>query len=133
MCSSPQVLLNRSASLLADPCRPHWCLNRLKPLSCSGSLLDIPVFVQQDRPLPWDLPPPLGLRGSEAHLALALAALPQPGLPLWLGRDGRCRRCVVVGNGGVLHGSHLGAHIDQYDVIIRFVEQMGNQNDDSVA
>ncbi|XP_034008370.1 ST3 beta-galactoside alpha-2,3-sialyltransferase 7 [Trematomus bernacchii] len=113
------VLLNQSASLLSDPCQPCWCLNHLKPLPCSAGLLDIPVFVQQDRPVPWDLSPPLGLQGSEEHLALALASLPQPGLPPSLRRDGSCRRCVVVGNGGVLHGSHLGPHIDQYDVIIR--------------
>lgn len=113
------VLLNRSASLLSGPCQPSWCLNHLKPLACSAGLLDIPVFVQQDRSVPWDLSPPLGLQGSEEHLALALASLPQPGLPPSMRREGRCSRCVVVGNGGVLHGSHLGSHIDQYDVIIR--------------
>lgn len=126
MCSSPQVLLNQSASLLADPCRPRWCLNRLWPLFCSRGLLNIPVFVQQDGPVSWDLQPPLGFQGCEEHLALALASLPQPGLPPLLSRDGSCRRCVVVGSGGVLHGSHLGTHIDQYDIIIRFVEQMEN-------
>ncbi|XP_023261581.1 lactosylceramide alpha-2,3-sialyltransferase-like isoform X2 [Seriola lalandi dorsalis] len=113
------VLLNRSASLLSDPCQPRWCLNHLKPLSCSAGLQDIPVFVQQDRPVSWDLAPPLGLQGSEEHLALALASLPEPGLPPSLRREGSCRRCMVVGSGGVLHGSHLGAHIDQYDIIIR--------------
>ncbi|XP_067466185.1 ST3 beta-galactoside alpha-2,3-sialyltransferase 7 isoform X1 [Thunnus thynnus] len=113
------ALLNRSASLLSGPCQPHWCLNHLKPLSCSAGLQDIPVFVQQDRSVPSDLPPPLGLQGSKEHLTLALASLPQPGLPPSLKREGSCRRCVVVGSGGVLHGSHLGSHIDQYDIIIR--------------
>ncbi|XP_075933080.1 ST3 beta-galactoside alpha-2,3-sialyltransferase 7 [Anarhichas minor] len=113
------VLLNQSASLLSGPCQPRWCLNHLKPLSCCAGLLDIPVFVQQERSVPWDLSPPLGLQGSEEHLALALASLPQPGLPPSLKREGNCRRCVVVGSGGVLHGSHLGSHIDQYDIIIR--------------
>ncbi|XP_008277966.1 ST3 beta-galactoside alpha-2,3-sialyltransferase 7 [Stegastes partitus] len=113
------LLLNRSASLLSDPCQPRWCLDHLKPLSCSEGLLDIPVFVQQDRPASWNLSPPLGLQGSEEHLALALASLPQPGLPPTLKREGSCRRCVVVGSGGILHGSYLGAHIDQYDIIIR--------------
>lgn len=113
------VLLNRSASLLSAPCRPGWCLNHLKPLACSPGLLDIPVFVQRDGLVPSDLPPPLGFQGSERHLAQALASLPQPGLPPSLGSGGRCRRCMVVGSGGVLHGSHLGSHIDRYDVIIR--------------
>lgn len=117
---SLQVLQNRSASLLSGPCEPHWCVNHLKPLAYSTGLLDIPVFVQQERLVPWDLPPPFGLQGSEKHLALALASLPQPGLPPSLSGEGRCRRCVVVGNGGVLHGSHLGSHIDQYDIIIRY-------------
>lgn len=127
MCSSLQILFNRSASLLSDPCRPRWCLTRLERLPCPEGLLDIPVFVQRDVPRSWDLPPPLGLQGSEEHLARALASLPRPGPPPSLGRDGSCRRCVVVGSGGVLHGSHLGAHIDQYDVIIRFVERLVNE------
>lgn len=113
------ALLNQSASLLSCPCRPRWCLTHLKHLACSAGLLDIPVFVQQDRPVPWELSPPLGLQGSEEHLALALASLPQPGLPPSLKGEGECKRCVVVGSGGVLYGSHLGSHIDQYDVIIR--------------
>ncbi|XP_076599938.1 ST3 beta-galactoside alpha-2,3-sialyltransferase 7 [Chaetodon auriga] len=111
------ALLNRSASLLSRPCQPHWCPNRLRPLACCASLLDIPAFLQAERP--WDLSPPQGLRGVEEHLALALASLPQPGLPSWLKGEGSCRRCVVVGSGGVLHGSHLGSHIDQHDIIIR--------------
>lgn len=113
------ALLNRSATLLSSPCQPQWCLTRLKPLSCSAGLQEIPVFVQEKDSVSWDLPPPLGLRGSEEHLALALASLPQPGLPPSLSREGGCRRCVVVGSGGVLYGSHLGSHIDQYDIIIR--------------
>lgn len=115
-----QVLLNHSASLLSHPCQPHWCLNHLKPLSFSKRLLDIPVFVQQGRPAEWALGPPLGLHGSEEHLALTLASMPEPGLPPSLKTKDSCRRCVVVGNGGVLQGSHLGPHIDQYDVIIRY-------------
>lgn len=113
------VLLNQSASLLSSPCQPQWCLTHLKPLSCSAELLNIPVFVQQECPMLWERAPPLGLQGSEGLLALALASLPQPGLPSSLSRTSHCRRCVVVGNGGVLHRSHLGAHIDQYDIIIR--------------
>lgn len=117
--SSSQILFNSSTALLSGPCQPRWCLDHLKSLSCSSGLMDIPVFVQQDRRVSWDLSPPLGLQGSEEHLALALASLPQHGLPPSLRREGSCRRCMVVGNGGVLHGSHLGSHIDQYDVIIR--------------
>ncbi|XP_056147372.1 ST3 beta-galactoside alpha-2,3-sialyltransferase 7 [Lampris incognitus] len=114
------VLLNQSASLLSSPCQPRWCLDHLKPLSCSTDLLNVPVFVGlEERQVAWDLPPPLGLRGTEEQLALALSFLPQLGQPASLERESGCRRCVVVGSGGLLHGSHLGSHIDQYDTIIR--------------
>ncbi|KAK7930854.1 hypothetical protein WMY93_007249 [Mugilogobius chulae] len=113
------ALLNVSAALLSRPCQPRWCLTHLKPLSCSPGLLDIPVFVQEERSMLWERPPPLGFQGSEEHLALTLASLPQLGLPSYLSKEGSCRRCVVMGNGGVLYGSHLGSHIDQYDIIIR--------------
>ncbi|CAB1338492.1 unnamed protein product [Coregonus sp. 'balchen'] len=120
------VILNRSASLLVQPCQPGRCVSRLLSLDSSSDLQDIPVFLQQgvaaDRPIPWDLPPPLGLHGCDESVARALASLTHPGLPPYLegrGESGCCRRCVVVGSGGVLHGSNLGSHIDQYDVIIR--------------
>ncbi|XP_077469115.1 ST3 beta-galactoside alpha-2,3-sialyltransferase 7 [Stigmatopora argus] len=115
-----QDVLNHSASLLSGRCRRHWCVEHLKQLPCSSALTDIPVFLRREgRAAAWDESPPLGLRGSQEHLARALASLPKPGLPWSLHRGGRCTRCVVVGSGGVLHGSRLGTHIDQYDVIIR--------------
>ncbi|XP_055745874.1 ST3 beta-galactoside alpha-2,3-sialyltransferase 7 isoform X2 [Salvelinus fontinalis] len=108
------------------PCHPGWCVSHLLSLDSSLDLQDIPVFLQSgiaaDRRIPWDLAPPLGLQGCDESVARALASLTHPGLPPSLegrGRGGGCRRCVVVGSGGVLHGSHLGSHIDQYDVIIR--------------
>ncbi|XP_077585977.1 ST3 beta-galactoside alpha-2,3-sialyltransferase 7 isoform X2 [Stigmatopora nigra] len=113
-------VLNRSASLLSGRCHRHWCVEHLKQLPCSSALTDIPVFLRREgSAAAWDESPPLGLRGCQEHLARALASLPKPGLPWSLHRGGRCTRCVVVGSGGVLHGSRLGAHIDQYDVIIR--------------
>ncbi|XP_077351650.1 ST3 beta-galactoside alpha-2,3-sialyltransferase 7 isoform X3 [Festucalex cinctus] len=115
-----EEVLNRSAWLLSSRCHRRWCVERLKRLPCASALTDIPVFLQQEGSAAfWDTPPPLGLQGSREHLARALASLPQPGPPRSLRRDGGCRRCVVVGSGGILHGSHLGSHIDQYDVIIR--------------
>ncbi|XP_058242555.1 ST3 beta-galactoside alpha-2,3-sialyltransferase 7 isoform X2 [Hemibagrus wyckioides] len=64
----------------------------------------------------WEMAPPLGLLGSEGTLAQALTVLPHSGLPSF---PDSCRRCMVVGSGGILHGKHLGAHIDKYDIIIR--------------
>ncbi|XP_055745875.1 ST3 beta-galactoside alpha-2,3-sialyltransferase 7 isoform X3 [Salvelinus fontinalis] len=93
------VLLNRSASLLLQPCHPGWCVSHLLSLDSSLDLQDIPVFLQSgiaaDRRIPWDLAPPLGLQGCDESVARALASLTHPGLPPSLegrGRGGGCRR-----------------------------------------
>lgn len=36
----------------------------------------------------------------------------------------KCRRCVVIGNGGILRGLELGLLIDRFDVVIRLGTQM---------
>ncbi|CAL8366327.1 unnamed protein product [Gadus morhua 'NCC'] len=96
------ALLNLSADLLSGPCLPQWGRDRLRTLSCSGGLLGLaPVFVE----------------GPQEEVEGGGGDGPPGSSPLRWG--GGCRRCVVVGSGGVLHGSHLGSSIDQYDVIIR--------------
>ncbi|XP_077092514.1 ST3 beta-galactoside alpha-2,3-sialyltransferase 7 [Siphateles boraxobius] len=109
------ALLNQSAALLSRSCRSGWSVERVMTLPTPAGLLKIPVFLEnctQD----WALPPPLGLQGSEEMVAQALKTLPYTGLPT--GAE-TCRRCVVVGSGGILRGKNLGPHIDQYNIIIR--------------
>ncbi|KAL4641044.1 lactosylceramide alpha-2,3-sialyltransferase-like [Arapaima gigas] len=111
------MLLNRSAAVLSRECRRGWSTKRLHALPTRPPLLEVPVFLERGiRGI--GLPPPLGLQGSEETATRALKTLPQTGLAPLLESRG-CRRCVVVGSGGVLHGSRLGTHIDQYDIIIR--------------
>ncbi|MEE6468280.1 hypothetical protein FKM82_008239 [Ascaphus truei] len=49
---------------------------------------------------------------------LALKRLPKCYIPDEI-RNISCKKCIVVGNGGVLRNSTLGKKIDTYDVIIR--------------
>ncbi|KAJ8360284.1 hypothetical protein SKAU_G00168090 [Synaphobranchus kaupii] len=111
------VLLNRSAAFLSRACRLGWCGEHLRVTELCPSLQEVQPFLQEGH-APWRHTPPLGLRGSEERADRALRALPHAGPPPGFG-GGVCSRCVVVGSGGVLHGRRLGAHIDQYDVIIR--------------
>lgn len=113
-----KVLFNRSAALLEGQCRKGWSLSQLGVVPFADRLKDVGVFLQDAEAGPWELFPPLGLRGAEQTLAGALSVLRESGLPAQL-NSSPCRRCVVVGSGGVLHGSQLGKHIDQYDIIIR--------------
>ncbi|XP_026880531.2 ST3 beta-galactoside alpha-2,3-sialyltransferase 7 [Electrophorus electricus] len=113
--STDEDVLKHSAAMLARTCNSGWAVARLKKMPGFRSLLEIPVFLQNATG-GWDLAPPLGLQGSEEMLAHTLSALPLSGLPF---SPDRCRRCIVVGSGGILRGKHLGDHIDKYDIIIR--------------
>ncbi|XP_072534080.1 ST3 beta-galactoside alpha-2,3-sialyltransferase 7 isoform X3 [Salminus brasiliensis] len=107
----------------------NFALSFVLLLGCYSALL-VPAYLPTQQPIwsertteesmnktgHWELAPPLGLQGSEEPLARTLRALPHSGLP---SIQKSCRRCVVVGSGGVLHGKQLGAHIDKYDIIIR--------------
>nr|XP_058151992.1 type 2 lactosamine alpha-2,3-sialyltransferase isoform X1 [Dasypus novemcinctus] len=61
---------------------------------------------------------PYGIKSSEGYVRLALSKLQS--CDLFDEFDNMpCKRCVVVGNGGVLKNKTLGEKIDSYDVIIR--------------
>ncbi|NXR37430.1 SIAT9 sialyltransferase, partial [Zosterops hypoxanthus] len=47
-----------------------------------------------------------------------LELLPEHDLPEHL-KSKPCKRCVVVGSGGVLHGLELGDLLNQFDIVIR--------------
>ncbi|NWI30648.1 SIAT9 sialyltransferase, partial [Sula dactylatra] len=47
-----------------------------------------------------------------------LELLPEHDLPEDL-KSKHCKRCVVVGSGGILHGSELGHLLNQFDIVIR--------------
>ncbi|CAJ0938980.1 unnamed protein product [Ranitomeya imitator] len=55
---------------------------------------------------------------TERYFDVAMKKLPKCDLPDEI-RNISCKKCVVVGNGGVLRNSTLGKKIDGYDVIIR--------------
>ncbi|XP_018104327.1 type 2 lactosamine alpha-2,3-sialyltransferase isoform X2 [Xenopus laevis] len=61
---------------------------------------------------------PYGTRRGDRFFDLALKNLPQCKLPEEI-KNISCKKCVVVGNGGVLRNSSLGKTIDSYDIIIR--------------
>ncbi|NP_001279511.1 ST3 beta-galactoside alpha-2,3-sialyltransferase 7 [Callorhinchus milii] len=115
-------LHNQTAQILAQRCRPNSSQVKLYARYPTKRLMQVPVFVEE-RGLPGSqdtLPykPPYGFQGCEEQLQEILSMLPETGLPERLGPVG-CRRCVVVGNGGILIGSKLGPYIDQHHIVIR--------------
>ncbi|XP_059358180.1 ST3 beta-galactoside alpha-2,3-sialyltransferase 3b isoform X2 [Carassius carassius] len=65
--------------------------------------------------------PPFGFKTQERIIDVILTATKNYGLGPDI--DGlSCKRCIIVGNGGILSNKSLGSRIDEYDVVIRLNE-----------
>ncbi|XP_064418219.1 ST3 beta-galactoside alpha-2,3-sialyltransferase 7 [Latimeria chalumnae] len=115
-----QALHNQTAVLLSRPCQAQFSQRKLSELYPGKVPRNLSVFVEAWEPEGSRYRPPFGFRGCEEELRQALAVLlPVTRLPSSQLPAPACRRCVVVGSAGILHGSRLGAYIDQHDIIIR--------------
>ncbi|XP_027864152.1 lactosylceramide alpha-2,3-sialyltransferase [Xiphophorus couchianus] len=117
-----QLVHENARRVLEGRCRPRGSREKLLALfpSASGA---VQPFLWRDQPIPARLllyPPPFGFKGLKGKvenlLTLLPAAHPDPGPEE---AAGKCRRCVVVGNGGVLKGLELGQQIDRFHTVIR--------------
>ncbi|XP_059202827.1 lactosylceramide alpha-2,3-sialyltransferase [Centropristis striata] len=108
--------------VVESPCRPSSTRRSLLDRLPASSHMTGP-FLWKDVPLPDDLflyPPPFGFRGLQSKVEYLLKQLPDSdSLPQLEKASEECRRCVVVGNGGILKGLELGPLIDRFDTIIR--------------
>ncbi|XP_067858790.1 lactosylceramide alpha-2,3-sialyltransferase-like [Heptranchias perlo] len=114
-------LHNQSQKIVSSPCEPNSSQSKLSALYPGKQLNRIPVFVQNGKiPHPGAAfyEPPFGFKGCEEQLQEIMELLPQAGLPKNLA-PASCKRCIVVGNGGILRGTRLGAYIDQHNIVIR--------------
>ncbi|XP_077784929.1 CMP-N-acetylneuraminate-beta-1,4-galactoside alpha-2,3-sialyltransferase isoform X6 [Podarcis muralis] len=65
-----------------------------------------------------DFVPPFGIKGQDNLIKAILSATKDYRLTPALDSLS-CRRCVIVGNGGILANKSLGLKIDDYDIVIR--------------
>ncbi|XP_073704902.1 ST3 beta-galactoside alpha-2,3-sialyltransferase 3b isoform X1 [Garra rufa] len=65
--------------------------------------------------------PPFGFKTQERIIDVILTATKTYGLGPDLDSLS-CKRCIIVGNGGILSNKSLGSRIDEYDVVIRLNE-----------
>ncbi|XP_059543937.1 type 2 lactosamine alpha-2,3-sialyltransferase isoform X4 [Myotis daubentonii] len=90
----------------------YW-FHQFHPFLCAADFKKLASLYGSDK---FDLP--YGIRTSAEYFRLALSKLQS--CDLFDEFDNvPCKRCVVVGNGGVLKNKTLGETIDSYDVIIR--------------
>ncbi|KAL1280113.1 hypothetical protein QQF64_014713, partial [Cirrhinus molitorella] len=65
--------------------------------------------------------PPFGFKTQERIIDVILTATKTYGLGPDLDSLS-CKRCIIVGNGGILSNKSLGSRIDEYDIVIRLNE-----------
>uniref|UniRef100_A0A8C5Y0S8 Lactosylceramide alpha-2,3-sialyltransferase n=1 Tax=Microcebus murinus TaxID=30608 RepID=A0A8C5Y0S8_MICMU len=123
--------------VLQKECRPKFAETSMALLFKHRYSADLPPFVQKapkasEAEDKYD--PPFGFRKFSSKVQTLLELLPEHDFPEHL-KAKSCRRCVVVGSGGVLHGLGLGHSLNQFDVVIRlnnapvegYSEHVGNK------
>ncbi|XP_059840018.1 CMP-N-acetylneuraminate-beta-1,4-galactoside alpha-2,3-sialyltransferase-like isoform X2 [Hypanus sabinus] len=68
-----------------------------------------------------DFVPPFGIKGQEAVIQKILGITKHYTLTSSLDSLS-CKRCIIMGNGGIVANKSLGSRIDEYDVVIRLNE-----------
>lgn len=109
--------------VLQKECRPRHAERTMAKLFEDKYSTNLEPFVQKvptasEAELKYD--PPFGFRKFSGQVQSLLDMLPERDLPEQL-KAKHCKRCVVVGNGGILHGLELGNALNQFDVVIRYV------------
>ncbi|XP_063057495.1 ST3 beta-galactoside alpha-2,3-sialyltransferase 3a isoform X2 [Engraulis encrasicolus] len=67
--------------------------------------------------------PPFGVKTQERIIEAILSATQNYGLGSDLDSLS-CKKCIIIGNGGILSNKSLGAVIDEYDVVVRLNEAL---------
>ncbi|KTF74581.1 hypothetical protein cypCar_00040763, partial [Cyprinus carpio] len=105
--------------ILAQECKPSFARQRME----AGHYSSTPVlepFLDKNTHLNeqiFQYPSPFGFLDMKNKLQEILDILPASSEERRGGRD--CRRCLVIGNGGILKGLGLGPLFNQFDTIIR--------------
>ncbi|KAM6073125.1 lactosylceramide alpha-2,3-sialyltransferase isoform 3-T3 [Theristicus caerulescens] len=110
-----------ASAALQEQCRPSYVKKEMRRLFAEKYSMDISPFVRkninEDEAL-FKYEPPFGFHKFSDKLKNLLELLPEHDLPEDL-KSKHCKRCVVVGSGGILHGSELGHLLNQFDIVIR--------------
>ncbi|XP_076990980.1 lactosylceramide alpha-2,3-sialyltransferase isoform X2 [Tamandua tetradactyla] len=123
--------------VLQQECRPEFAkksMVRLFERRYSADLLPFVKRAAQGHEAEYKYDPPFGFRKFSSKVQNLLEILPEHDFPDHL-KAKHCRRCVVIGSGGILRGLGLGHALNQYDVVIRlnsapvhgYSEHVGNK------
>ncbi|XP_029084086.1 CMP-N-acetylneuraminate-beta-1,4-galactoside alpha-2,3-sialyltransferase isoform X3 [Monodon monoceros] len=116
----PAELATKYANFSEGTCKPGY-----------ASALMTAIFPRFSKPAPmflddsfrkWarirEFVPPFGIKGQDNLIKAILSVTKEYRLTPALDSLS-CRRCIIVGNGGVLANKSLGPRIDDYDIVVR--------------
>uniref|UniRef100_A0A7N5KMX8 CMP-N-acetylneuraminate-beta-1,4-galactoside alpha-2,3-sialyltransferase n=1 Tax=Ailuropoda melanoleuca TaxID=9646 RepID=A0A7N5KMX8_AILME len=116
----PAELASKYANFSEGACKPGY-----------ASALMTAIFPRFSKPAPmflddsfrkWarirEFVPPFGIKGQDNLIKAILSVTKEYRLTPALDSLS-CRRCIIVGNGGVLANKSLGSRIDDYDIVVR--------------
>ncbi|XP_064927670.1 CMP-N-acetylneuraminate-beta-1,4-galactoside alpha-2,3-sialyltransferase isoform X5 [Columba livia] len=116
----PPELASKYANFSEGVCKPGYA-SALMTVIFPKFLKPAPMFLD-DSFRKWarirDFVPPFGIKGQDNLIKAILSATKDYRLTPALDSLS-CRRCIIVGNGGVLANKSLGLKIDDYDVVVR--------------
>ncbi|XP_074007309.1 CMP-N-acetylneuraminate-beta-1,4-galactoside alpha-2,3-sialyltransferase isoform X3 [Numenius arquata] len=116
----PPELASKYANISEGVCKPGYA-SALMTLIFPKFSKPAPMFLD-DSFRKWarirDFVPPFGIKGQDNLIKAILSATKDYRLTPALDSLS-CRRCIIVGNGGVLANKSLGLKIDDYDVVVR--------------
>nr|XP_033807562.1 lactosylceramide alpha-2,3-sialyltransferase isoform X2 [Geotrypetes seraphini]XP_033807570.1 lactosylceramide alpha-2,3-sialyltransferase isoform X2 [Geotrypetes seraphini]XP_033807580.1 lactosylceramide alpha-2,3-sialyltransferase isoform X2 [Geotrypetes seraphini]XP_033807588.1 lactosylceramide alpha-2,3-sialyltransferase isoform X2 [Geotrypetes seraphini]XP_033807599.1 lactosylceramide alpha-2,3-sialyltransferase isoform X2 [Geotrypetes seraphini]XP_033807608.1 lactosylceramide alpha-2, len=110
-----------ASRVLKEECHPYFAKKVMNRLFNKKYSTNLSPFIRQTTVANSSLSkytPPFGFHKYLSELQDILVLMPKYDLPEEL-KSKQCKRCVVIGNGGILHGLQLGHILNQYDVAIR--------------
>ncbi|CAN2390097.1 3-sialyltransferase activity, partial [Pristimantis euphronides] len=108
-------------SVMEAQCRPAFARMEMDRMFGHKYNMDLDSFVKKSKDLNqalYQYDPPFGFRQYLKELDNLLEMITDKDIPVGLSSKD-CKRCIVIGSGGNLHGLQLGSAIDKYDVVIR--------------
>uniref|UniRef100_A0A8D0G9D5 Lactosylceramide alpha-2,3-sialyltransferase n=1 Tax=Sphenodon punctatus TaxID=8508 RepID=A0A8D0G9D5_SPHPU len=107
--------------VLQGECRQDFVKKEMGRLFEEKYSMNISPFVRREmetHEAVFQYEPPFGFQKFSSKLHGLLELLPEHDLPEHL-QSKACKRCVVIGSGGILRGLELGLALNQFDIVIR--------------
>ncbi|KAL4608297.1 CMP-N-acetylneuraminate-beta-1,4-galactoside alpha-2,3-sialyltransferase-like isoform X1 [Arapaima gigas] len=119
----PTELIYKYGNLSEGACKPGYAAAKMTAIY-PKFVKPAPMFLDQNFKKLGKINnylPPFGVKTQERIIDVILATTKNYGLSPYLDSLS-CKRCVIVGNGGVLANKSLGSRINDYDVVVRLNE-----------